>query len=168
MDFVRLAIVVFASGAVVAGLAAVAAASGRNVPGWRSLKPGVLHWTGIYLGSGLVLFMGYIRLFVGSSRADGPAQMTILSCLILVFGVLLLGTSFAVLALRRQAVRWRGTCVVFNGTAGTVQRDFATIADVQPNALGQIILTFTDGIRLRIDPYATSAGDLLDRIDETR
>ena len=54
--------------------------------GWRSIKPSAMHWTGVLLGTGLVL-MNYVRVFVGSSRADAESRMNILTRLIVAFAL---------------------------------------------------------------------------------
>jgi hypothetical protein len=142
------------------------AKSPPDIRGWRHLKPSAMHWTGIGLGGGLCLLMAYVRLFVGSSRADAETQMTILTWLIIVFGLLTIATAIAMHALQRRGVRWRETSLSFTGSSGTEQRSFDDVKQVRVNLLGQVVLVFTDGSFLRIDPNASGASELLDLLEE--
>lgn len=159
---------IFLAGAVVTAVLSLVAARAKAPPdskGWRHLKPGAMHWTAIGLGGGLSILMAYVRVFVGSSRADGETQMTILTGLAIVFGLLTLATAISVHALLRRAVRWRGTTLAFTGKAGVEKRAFNEIGHVNANAAGQVVLTFMDGTFLRIDPYATGASELLELLE---
>jgi hypothetical protein len=142
------------------------AKSPPDIRGWRHLKPSAMHWTGIGLGGGLCLLMAYVRLFVGSSRADAETQMTILTWLIIVFGLLTIATAIAMHALQRRGVRWRETSLSFTGSSGTEQRSFDDVKQVRVNLLGQVVLVFADGSFLRIDPNASGASELLDLLEE--
>ncbi len=170
MDLLTALMALIAGGIATSVLTLVVASAKAppDVRGWRHLKPGAMHWTGIGLGAGLCLMMVYVRLFVGSSRADAEAQMTILTWLIVVFGLLTIATAIAAQAIQRSAVRWRGTKLAFTGRSGTEQRSFGEVDQVRDNILGQAVLTFADGSILRIDPYATGAGELLDLLAKRR
>lgn len=166
MKIMQAVIVVAVAASLVALLSAWAAKSPPDMRGWRHLKPGPLYWTGVVLGSGLTLFMSWIRLFVGSSRPDGETQMAILSGLILVFAAMTVITAIQLVRLKRGAIRWRGSALVYRIGAGERQRDLADISSLRHRPLGHAVLTFADGETLAIDPHATSAGDLLERIAE--
>jgi hypothetical protein len=77
-----------ATALLVGALARLATRSPPALGGWRYLRPGAMHWTGVLLGGGLVGLMLYVRLFVGSNRADAASQMAILSGLITAFASL--------------------------------------------------------------------------------
>ncbi|MCX7328441.1 MAG: hypothetical protein NTW00_10070 [Hyphomicrobiales bacterium] len=142
------------------------AKSPPDMGGWRHLKPSAMHWAAIGLGSGLCLLMTYVRLFVGSSRADAESQMMILTWLIIVFGLLTIATAIAMHAMQRRGVRWRGTRLSFTGSSGTEQRSFDDVQQVRFSLLGQAVLVFADGSFLRIDPNAAGASELLDLLEE--
>ena len=150
--------------AVVAVLAALAGRAPPDRTGWRSTKPSTMHWTGILLGSGLVLLMSYVRLFVGSSRADAESQMNILTLLILAFalGTIILASSMA--AIRRQVLRARGSRLVYRQGGQEHEADLGSVTRLHTNALGQAVLSFADGKELRIDPYAQGTRQLIEAV----
>jgi hypothetical protein len=166
MDLTRAIIIGLVSGAVVLALSLVGRRAPVDQQGWRHVKPGALHWTGIGLGLALCLLMSWIRLFVGSSRADGETQMTILTGLIIAFASLTIATALAVHALRRRDVRYRGQRLSFQGPDGRETREISRILAVRHTLWGQAVLSFDDGTILRLDPNASGAQDLLDRISE--
>ncbi len=132
--------------------------------GWRALKPGPLHWTGVGLGSALTGLFGYIWLFVGSSRPDAERQMTILFWLILAFGIGVLVVGFSIRRIARQSVRWRGDSIAFESPQGKRTFRFDDVSGLRKSPWGSVVLSFGDGTTLPLDPYATSAGDLIDGI----
>ncbi|MGQ3344582.1 hypothetical protein [Bosea sp. (in: a-proteobacteria)] len=168
MDVLKPLLAAIAGGVVTAILSLlVARAKSRpDIRGWRHLKPSPMHWTGIGLGDGLCLLMVYIRLFVGSSRADAETQMTILTWLIILFGFLTIATAIAMHALQRRSVRWRGTSLSFTRGSVTEQRKFDEVQQVRVNPLGQAVVFFADGSFLRIDPHASGASELLELLEE--
>ncbi len=121
-----------------------------------------MHWTGIGLGAGLTLLMAYIRLFVGSSRADGESQMAILAWLIVAFA---LGTAIVALSvalIRHRAVRWRGARIAWQGGGRGVTATLDTLATMRRDWLSYVALRFGDGTVLRIDLYARGARELIE------
>lgn len=133
--------------------------------GWRGLKPGAMHWTGLVLSAGLVTLFLYVRLFVGSSRGDAGSQMTMLSLLIAGFSLGLVVTACQMRQMVRTDARWRGSKVKWRDAAGVEQvRSLDQVAGMRRFAFGRIAITFEDGAVLRIDPYATAAAELCDRI----
>ena len=160
---------------IVAGLAAavilaVLAALGGKAPpdkaGWRSIKPSSMHWTGVTLGTGLVLLMAYVRLFVGSSRPDAESQMNILSCLIVAFALGTIAVALSMAAIRRQGLRWRGSRLVFHRGGREHEADLDAVTGLRTNALGQAMLSFGDGTTLRLDPYARGAAQLIEAVEQ--
>jgi hypothetical protein len=59
---------------VVGALSSLSRRASVRRDGWRTLEPGALQWAGLVLGGGLFLVCLYVRLFVGSSRADAKHQ----------------------------------------------------------------------------------------------
>ena len=168
MDLLK-ALLAAIAGGVVTSILSLLVARARSRPdmrGWRHLKPSAMHWTGIGLGGGLCLLMVYVRLFVGSSRADAQTQMTILTWLIIFFGLLTIVTAIAMHAIQRRSVRWRGTSLSFTRGSVTEQRNFDEVQQVRVNPLGQAVVSFTDRSFLRIDPHASGASELLELLDE--
>jgi small-conductance mechanosensitive channel len=168
VDLVKTLLAGIAGGVVtiIISLLVARAKSQPDTRGWRRLKPSAMHWTGIGLGSGLCLLMVYVRLFVGSSRADANTQMTILTWLIIVFGLLTIATAIAIHAIWRRDVRWRGRSVSYTRRSRTESRNFDEVEQVRINLLGQAVLVFADGSLLRIDPHASGASELLERLEE--
>ncbi len=168
MDLVKALLAAIAGGVAtsVLSLLVARAKSPPDLRGWRHLKPSAMHWTAIGLGGGLCLLLVYVRLFVGSSRADAETQMTILTWLIIVFGLLTIATAISMHAIRRRGVRWRGTRLSFTGSSGNEQRSFDDVQQVCVNLLGQAVLVFADGSFLRIDPNASGASELLDLLED--
>jgi hypothetical protein len=168
VDLVKALLAAIAGGVAtsVLSLLVARAKSPPDLRGWRHLKPSAMHWTAIGLGGGLCLLLVYVRLFVGSSRADAETQMTILTWLIIVFGLLTIATAISMHALQRRGVRWRGTRLSFTGSSGDEQRSFDDVQQVRVNLLGQAVLVFADGSFLRIDPYASGASELLDLLED--
>lgn len=135
-----------------------------DAAGWRQLMPGAMHWTALGLCGGLFLMMLYVRLFVGSTRADAASQMTVLSWLTAGFGLGTLVSAWAVLAVLRRPLRWRGGKLAFTGPKGPEQRHFDEVAQLGLNAMGQAVLTFSDGAVLKLDPNAKGASELLEKL----
>ena len=164
MDLVEACLALVAAGIATAVLSLMVARSRApaDLRGWRYLRPGAMHWSAIGLGSGLCLLMVYVRLFVGSSRADAQTQMTILTGLILVFGLLTLATVIAVHGLWQRDVRWRGRRLAYRGRSGIEVRRFEEVVSVRLSSLGQAVLAFVDGKSLRIDLQATGTDELLE------
>lgn len=163
MDLVKAVLIMIAAGvsAAILSLVVVRSRAAADRRGWRYLRPGVMHWSAIGLGSGLCLLMVYVRLFVGSSRSDAETQMTILSGLIVAFGLLTLATVIAVHGLWRSDVRWRGQTLAYRGRSGIEVRRFEEVASVRLSPLGQAVLGFADGTSLRIDLQARGTDELL-------
>ena len=168
VDLVKALLAAIAGGVAtsILSLLVARAKSPSDMRGWRHLKPSAMHWTGIGLGGGLCLLMAYVRLFIGSSRADAEKQMTILTWLIIVFGLLTIATAIAMHSIKRRGVRWRGTSLLFTGSSGTEQRNFDEVQQVRVNLIGQAVLVFADGSFLRIDPNASGASELLDLLED--
>ena len=152
-------------GAVI--VAVLAAAVGRARPdrkGWRLISPSAMHWTGILLGGGLVLLMGYVRLFVGSTRPDADTQMMILTWLIVAFAVCTILTARSMITIRRQAIRWRGMRLVYNRRGEERQVDLSTVSRIDHDLIGRAVLRLGDGAVLRLDSYARGARELIEAL----
>lgn len=154
--------------AVVVGLiAAWQRTASPDDRGWRQVRVGAMHKVGLWLGGGLSLLFVYIRLFVGSDRADAATQMMWLNLLIVGFAALWLGTAWSAITIRAAAVRWRGKRLRFRIGGSVQERGLADVDAVRPTALGRTQIVFDDGAILKIDPYAQGADQLLDRIEKS-
>ena len=134
--------------------------------GWRHIRPGAMHWTGFGLSAALALFMGYIWIFVGSTRPDGAAQMRILFWLILFFagGSVLMG--WAILQIRRAGIEWRGSVIACRQSDGARRKHgFDDVACTHRDWLGRLVIRFADGTQTKLDTYATGADQLIDALD---
>ncbi|MGE3246519.1 MAG: hypothetical protein AB7F96_00980 [Beijerinckiaceae bacterium] len=156
-------------GAIAAGvvgiLAMLGAQSRPNRKGWRAIKAGPMHWTGLGLGTALVILMSYVWLFVGSTRPDAEQQMSILFYLILAFGAgtIILGCQCWLLA--RRAIFWRGTTIRFTQGGAPQVRAFDDVEALATTMWGRAIVRFRDGTELTLDPHAQGAEELIARLD---
>ena len=166
MDWARPIIAGLIAAVLVAILAAAISKAPADKSGWRQIRPSAMHWTGILLGGGLVLLMGYVRLFVGSTRADAETQMTILTWLITAFALGTILVAWSVVAIRRQAVRWRGSSLVYNQDGDEREVHLSTVSDIGNDLMGRARLTFADGSLLCLDPYARGARELIEAVGE--
>jgi hypothetical protein len=162
MDWARPTIAGLVGATVVALLAAIGTRSAPDKAGWRRLTPSAMHWTGLLLGTGLLVLMSYIRLFVGSIRADAETQMSILTGLIFAFALGTISVAVAMIAIRRQAVRWRGSHLFWRDGEQEQEAELSRVTRVGYNWLGRAVVGFDDGRRLAIDPYARGAQNLID------
>lgn len=166
VDWIRPVITGLVAAVVVAVLAALTGRAPPDKAGWRRIAPSGMHWAAIALGGGLVLLMSYVRLFVGSSRADAESQMTNLNWLIAVFAAATIAVALSMAAIDRRAVRWRGARLVYRRGGREHEADLAAVTSISNNLLGQTVLRFEDGSVLRIDPYARGARELIEAAEE--
>lgn len=166
MDWLRPIIIGLVAAAMVTVLAALAVRASPDKAGWRRITPSAIHWTGILLGGGFVLLMIYVRLFVGSSRADAESQMTILTWLIALLGAGTIAVLLSMAAIVRQAVRWRGARLLYRRGGEEREADLATVRAIRNNWLGQAELHFASGRVLRLDPNARGARELIEAAEE--
>jgi hypothetical protein len=159
----RLIVIAVAFLAVTA-LGTISAISPADRAGWRNIKPSAMHWVGLWLSGALTLFMTYIYLFVGSSRADAAQQMAILFWLILAFGLGTVIVALSIQRVRRTGLRWRGDRLVFQGQGGEMSFRLSDIAGAKATLLGSHIVSFRDGTLLHVDPHAQGAAELIDAI----
>ena len=166
MDVTRPLIAGLVAAVTVAVLVALAGKAPPDKAGWRRIAPSPMHWTGIVLGTGLVLLMAYVRLFVGSSRADAESQMNILTWMIAAFAMGTIAVALSMAAIRRRAIRWRGGRIVYRRGGVDHEADLAAVTAIRNNAVGQVVLSFADGSALRVDPYARGARELIESVEE--
>lgn len=126
-----------------------------------------MHWTGLWLSAALAGFMTYIYLFVGSTRPDGAQQIKILFWLIVAFGSGAIISAICIRLIRLSAVRWRGATITFAGYKGDETQQLADVVRLGGSLFGRMIVAFRDGTTLRLDPYASGAADLIEKISGT-
>jgi len=151
---------------VVGLLVATGRSTSPGTHGWRQIRPGAMHWTGFGLSAALALFMGYVWMFVGSTRPDGAAQMRILFWLILFFagGSALMG--WAILLIRRAGIEWRGSVIACRQPDGVRHKHgFDDVACVHRDWTGRLVIRFANGTQAKLDTYATGADQLIDALD---
>lgn len=135
-------------------------------PGWTMVMPAPLHWTAILLSAALFLLIGYVWLFIGSSRADGMAQMRIAFWLCAIFGTGGVIAAYQTMRIMKKSLCFRGGEIMFRN-AGEEQR--AAISDAVSGERrwgGEFRFRFGDGTILDVDPYARNADRLIDRFAE--
>ena len=164
----RQALIVVLTVAVLAAFGLFARKAAVTSHGWYRLKPSRLHWFGLIFGSGMLILLTYIRLFVGSSRSDAERQMLILTGLIvaLVAGILIMARS--VVELRKLRVEWRGNTLSYRENGQRRVRDISDLVSVGSSWRGALILAFSDGECLRFDEEAQGVPQMLDWIAEGR
>lgn len=108
--------------------------------------------------------MACIWLFVGSTRSDAAQQMRILLGLIVVFGAGTVASAVAIWRVRRSAVSFRGASVAFTGSDGRQTRALADVERLERSPFGQVVVCFAGGATLRLDPHASGAPELIERI----
>lgn len=156
-----------AGGAVVVLLARFGASAVPDRQGWRSIRPSAMHWVGVVLGGGLTALLLYVRLFVGSARADAEHQMRILTLLIVAFAFCTLVSVVQFRRVVRSGVQWRGTAMVFRDRAGrSVTRLMTEVAGMDRRWTGTVRIAFEDGSELKLDQYARGVPELWERIVE--
>ena len=135
--------------------------------GWRRIKPSGMHWSGVVGGSGLVCLMLYVRLFVGSGRADADFQMQMLSLLILAFAICVLVGAASIRTIIRADVRWRGASLDYAGPDGArVTKSLEQVVGMERRWTGHVFIGFADGDVLRLDGYADGVTELCSRVIE--
>ena len=137
--------------------------------GWKRIVPSPMHWTGIFLGGGLVLLFVYVRLFVGSSRADAGSQMNILSGLIVAFTIGVVICAWSIIHVRRLVFEWRGDRIFYRGPRRTaVSHTFDDISGVRRTAVGWIIVSFVQGDAIKLDEHASGTPEFLVSVADRR
>ena len=140
-----------------------------DTKGWRRVVPSPMHWTGLCLGSGMVLLFLYIRLFVGSARSDAQNQMTILTGLIVAFAIGVAICGWTVVRIRRMALEWRGDAFAYSKPGGVrLTRSMNELTEVRASMLGWLILNFEDGEVLKLDSNARGSEEFVRSIIERR
>ena len=166
MDWVRPIVSGLVAAVVVSVLSLLAMRAPEDKTGWRRIVPSPMHWTGVGLGTGLVVLMAYVRLFVGSSRADAEQQMAILTWLIVAFALGTIVVALSMAEIRRRAIRFRGARVVWRRGGREIEADLGDVRDLRGSWQGDAVLCFRDGTILRLDPYARGAPELIERAQQ--
>ncbi len=137
--------------------------------GWRRIEPSPMHWTGVVLGGALVLVFLYVRLFVGSARADAEEQMTILTGLIVAFTIGVAICVWSVVSIRRLALEWRGNWLAYSDRDGErIARSLDELTGIRRSPLGWLMLSFADGGIIKLDESARGSHEFLDSVAESR
>ena len=165
----RQMLILAATGLLVTLLAFLGYRAKPDRHGWRRVKPSPMHWTGLHLGGGLVLLFLYVRLFVGSSRADAEHQMNILTGLIVAFAIGVAVCGWLVLRLRRMAFEWRGSAFAYTSPGGQrIVRDMAELLELRRAWMGWLVLTLRDGETIKLDENARGSLEFVHSVAERR
>ncbi len=133
-------------------------------PGWIMVTPAPLHWSAIILSAALFLFIGYIWLFVGSSRSDGTSQMRIAFWLSVIFGAGSVVAAFQTMRIMRSVLSLRGNEIAFQKAGGQILLRCSDVIFGERRWGGEIRFGFGDGTILDVDPYARNADRLIERL----
>jgi len=140
------------------------AKAGQN--GWKRIRPSPMHWFGLTIAAGLLAIMTYVRLFVGSSRADAAEQMQILTILIMVLAAGFIFMARSTFHLWRLGLAWRENQLAFRGQSGKqVIQNIQDIKSRDRTPSGGLIFRFFDGELLRLDENAAGVPELITAID---
>ena len=127
----------FAAGLLVAGVAAWLAQFGlerRKPPrGWRKVGPGPMLTAAVLGCAALAGLMAYVRLFVGSARADAEQQMLILTFLVAAFAAGAIYSCVIVRKVLKRDLRWQSGRLNYADASGQrVTRQFTEVAGIDP------------------------------------
>lgn len=135
--------------------------------GWRRIAPSGMHWSGVVLSAGIVGVMLYVRLFVGSARADAETQMQYLTLLVVAFGLCVLVGAMTIRSIVRADVRWRGSKLDYAAPDGSrITKDLAEVLGMKRGWTGHVLIGFADGDVLKLDGYAAGVSELCTNIIE--
>jgi hypothetical protein len=151
------------AGAVLAACA-LAFLRPKPVKGWRTVSPGLGYWIGLLLSLCLSILIAWVWAFIGSSRVDGAFQMRIAWWLAFIFAC---GAAFAgqrIIRLSRQALRWRGDVLAWNGSEGDVP--MKSLLSIRTDVFGFARARFAGGRSLSVDLAAAGASDLIEKIED--
>lgn len=161
----------FAAGLLLAGAAALLAHFGlerRKPPrGWRKVGPGPMLTAAVLGCAALTGLMTYVRLFVGSTRADAEQQMLILTVLIAAFAAGAIYSCLIVRKVLKSDLRWQKGRLNYAGADGQrITRQFAEVAGIDPRPLRDLDcrIWFDDSTWLDVASIAGNARDMLEAI----
>jgi hypothetical protein len=161
----------FAAGLLVAGAAAWLAQLGlerRKPPrGWRKVGPGPMLTAAVLGCAALAGLMAYVRLFVGSARADAEQQMLILTFLVAAFAAGAIYSCVIVRKVLKRDLRWQSGRLNYADASGQrVTRQFSEVAGIDPRPFRDLDcrLWFADGTWLDVASIAGNARDMLEAI----
>jgi hypothetical protein len=133
--------------------------------GWSKVGPGAYHWVSIVLAALMFVFLSTMAVHSGWPKATGQN---------LIFYALLVGSlagtiylTFYVRTIRRANLWWRDSWIAFtDGRAGRSVQNMSDIVDAYERWDQYIVLQFSDGEHLKIDPYCSGAHQLCEAIHE--
>lgn len=167
IDFLSPLLAGLAGGTVAALLARLGASARPDRQGWHHIRPSMMHWLGLSGSAAFASLMLYIRLFVGSARADADIQMMWANLIIAGFSLCTLISLWQIRRIRRGDVHWRGTTILFTDTAGTERvKPMTQVAGMDRRWTGTVAVSFGDGSLLLLDQYAKGVPELWNRIVE--
>jgi hypothetical protein len=135
--------------------------------GWRHIRPSVMHWIGMGGSAAFASLVLYVRLFVGSARADAETQMMWANLIIAGFTIGALVSLWQIRRIQRGDVHWRGSTINFTDADGRQRiKPMTEVAQMQRRWTGTIVVTFGDGSELLLDQYAKGLPELWNRIVE--
>ncbi len=142
---------------------------GRKSPpeqrGWTNLQPGAPFQLAVFGGTLFTLWLAYTWLFTGSSWTDAERQMHILFWLIVALGSGTLITTIQFGQARRAATRWRGETLCWHGDNGVeYRRRLSEAVGLRKEFMGPAFIVFGGGVEARIDPYASTAMMLVQKV----
>lgn len=135
----------------------------KQTPGWRQVAPGVSYWAAMIFALVLSGLIGWVWMFVGSSRPDGATQMRIAWWLAFLFGCGAAVMGWIILSLLRLKIEWRGETLRWSGQTAVPMRDLESLTTT---AFGGTRLRFRNGAHLTVDGGASGASALIEKIED--
>ncbi|MFT3671975.1 hypothetical protein [Aestuariivirga sp.] len=135
----------------------------KQTPGWRQVTPGVSYWAAMIFALALAGLIGWVWMFVGSSRPDGATQMRIAWWLAFLFGCGAAVMGWLILSLHRLKIAWRGETLRWSGQAAVPMRDLESLST---KMFGGTRLRFHNGAHLTVDGGAYGASALIEKIED--
>lgn len=135
--------------------------------GWHRIQPSAMHWAALVGSTALASLVLYVRVFVGSARADADSQMMAANGLIVGF---FLSGAFVfrqIQITQKLNVFWRRSTLCFTSSDGCERLlPMTEIIGIRESWSGWLALRCKDETIIWLDQYARGARELCSRIVE--
>jgi hypothetical protein len=137
-----------------------------NSEGWRFLAPSELHWTGLGLSAIIAGITSFVNFDPSQQQSCcmSTSNAIALNGLMVFFGLSTLMFVVWIALIFRKEVSWSKSEIKFVEAYCARKYAFDQVQSITESWSGYILLHFTDGVSLCIDPYAFGASDLIRRV----